>query len=392
MIFKLYQLCISTLQKGALFVLCCAVFSVQADNTDEDGASFELASAYISENNVKRLSIAQGDEYYLLSPTVSLLKDFGTSTTSLVYEADYARFNRLSSLNYNNHSVNGKLTFEHTQRLSTDFTVVYEKGVEVFTGANSLAGDFTEFTSLESKRGVASATYGNEDSQGQILVRLDNGSQKYSGNEQAFRSVDSVGSSLQFFYRIAPNTRLLTELSLIDFNYTEASANGDQSNLQGALLVGMEWRANELLYSLVKVGYQEKQFNNASLNDISGLSYLINVLWSPFEQTQIDVSGSRSVIESTIPDIAAFVYNSTSLQLKHSFSEKFHLSMAYSHSKNTFYSGRDNNQDVIIGIDFQFNELSNITLEYKMQDKESTLSTLSYKVNILNIAYKLTLD
>lgn len=392
MIFKVYKSSTRKGHKCVLLVLCAAIFAVHADEVAETGASANLRTAYISDNNVKRLGTAIGDEYFVVSPTLAVLKEFGKHSATLNYDADYSRFNALSSLNYNNHNVNANLAFDHTLRFSTDFTVSYENGVDVITGANSLASDFTEFTSLESARAVAAAQYGSEDSRGQLVMRVESGSQKYSGNEQEFRSVDSVGTTSQFFYRTAPNTRILSELSLVDFNYTQDSANGDQSNLQGTLLVGMEWRLSEQLYSLVKVGYQQKQFDNPSLRDISGLSYLIDVSWSPFADTQIDFSGSRNVIESTIQNVAAFVSTSTGLQLKHSFSEALALSIAYLRAKNTFGSGRDNNQDISIGVDYQFNELSNIALEYKMQDKDSTLGRFSYKANILNLAYTLTLD
>ena len=392
MINNVCKLCVRGQRKSILLLFLSIVFSVHAEEAIESGTSFELTNIYINDNNVKRLGIAQSDEYYLLSPTLSLNKHMGKHMAVFVYEGAYTKFNDLTSLNYNNHKLNGKLVFDHSLRFSTDFDLYYDKGVEIITGASSLADDFTEFTSLEMSRAVATTLYGTEESRGQLIVSLESSANVFSGNQQEFRSVDSLGGTSQFFYRTAPNTRVVTELSLINFNYTNKAIESDQSNLQHTILLGMEWRLSEQLYSLLKLGYQTKTFRSTALNNVSTLSYHADVSWSPLAQTQIDINASRNVMESTIQDVSAFVSTTTGFKLKHGLSDTFDLSLAYSKSKSTFSSGRDDSTNILIGLDIRFNQFSKIAFEYNIQDKDSILSKFSYKANILNIAYTLTLD
>ncbi|WP_394729145.1 outer membrane beta-barrel protein [Altererythrobacter sp. GH1-8] len=103
-------------------------------------------------------------------------------------------------------------------------------------------------------------------------------------------------------------------------------AGFDQTSEGYRLEAGYGRQVSELLYLRVFVGYLEQNFDDARVEDISGLSVNSDAFWNITPLTSIRVAASRSIDEVVAPDLAGNLRTQVSAQVDHELKRNFIVS------------------------------------------------------------------
>lgn len=377
---------------------CCAIAltpsiaQAQDEQLEANGVLAGVNVAYKNDSNVQRNELGKSDNIISLSPEIAYANYFGKHALSINYKGDYSRFSKQSNLNFENHNLLAGVEFDHSLRFSSKLSASFQKGVEDPSQVNSLINNFDEFTQYEKAAINGEVAYGRKESIGQVVVGVDLVSADFDNNQQEFRNVDSVGAYNQFYYRVAPNTRAVLEVSYYDFNYDEVEGFQNLSSEQVSVLAGLEWRYSEQLSTSFRAGYQTKQFEDESLSDINGLSFALDVDWQLSELTSINAVGSRSANESFIADLPERVSTSLSVNAQHELSQRLTAYSSIGFSVDDFGVQSDTNNNATLGLSYRLKSWVDVTLEYEYQKRDSDFENFSYNANVVMLSFEMAID
>lgn len=387
----------SNFKKGYVAWYCAMALSpslTQAQELplEENGVLAALSIAYKNDSNVQRNGLGQSDDLISVRPDIAYANYFGKHALSVGYTGEYTRFSDQSNLNFENHSLLGALNFDHSLRFTSKISGSLQKGVEDPSQVNSLINNFEEFTKYRKAAINGELAYGRQESIGQIIVGLDIANADYDNNQQEFRNMDSIGAYTQFFYRIAPNTRAVIEVSYYDFNYNDVENFLNQSSQQASILGGLEWVYSDQLSTSFRVGYQIKDFEDDSLNNVDGLSFALGLDWQPTERISLNIEGSQSANESTIAGLPERVSTSISMNVEHELAQRLTGYGSYSFGLDDFGAREDTNNDAKIGLIYKIKQWMNATLEYQYQERDSDFENFSYNANVVMLSFEMAID
>jgi hypothetical protein len=364
----------------------------QDGTIEENGVLAALNIAYKSDSNVQRNGLGRSDDLVSISPNIAYANFFGKHAFSVGYTGEYMRFSDQSNLNFENHSLLSSLSFDHSLRFTSKITGSVQKGVEDPSQVNSLINNFEEFTKYKKAAINGEFAYGRKESIGQIVIGVDVANADYDNNQQEFRNMDSIGAYTQFFYRVAPNTRAVVEVSYYDFDYDDVENFLNQSSQQASLLAGLEWIYSDQLSTSFRAGYQTKDFEDETLNNVDGLSFALEVVWQPTEYTNFDVEGSQSASESTIAGLPERISTSIGISFEHELTQRLRSYGSYFYAIDDFGARKDTNNDAKMGITYEVKRWLDVTLEYQYQERDSDFENFSYNANVVMLSFEMAID
>lgn len=356
----------------------------------EEGESGVIASAellFANDSNVQKNAFGVEDSYFGLAPEIEYRNFIGKHELTLGYEGEYRQFSDLDNLNFNNHLVNAGVSLDHSLRFKSEFTATFEDAREDPAQVNSGLAQLSEFTKFERTMLSADVIYGTEDSKGQFVNSFELGSVEYTNNEQSFRNLSSLGAIVQFFYRLAPNTRAVIEVSSFDFEYSEVPTLFDQSSNQTSTMLGIEWRASEQLFTTILLGHQKKKFNDEMFGNIEGLTYALNLNWFPTIATDLTVVAFKTASESAIRGFGGTLNTSLNIALEHRISEKNSIYSNYIYAKNEFNIRSDVNNSFQFGIQYRAKNWMDLKLEYVFEERDSGFESFNFNSNVVRLSF-----
>jgi hypothetical protein len=308
---------------------------------ERQGLSLNADLLVVSDSNITRTAEALSDTATIFSPQLQFLSSLGQNMIVFDYQADFAKYKNNSQYNTTNHAVNLSGIFDHSNRINSEFTLGYLYQAEDPGLNNAQTQLDNEFNELNRKSARAVFSYGSAASIGQFVLGLDHGQQRYSNNQQSFRDFDQQKATGTFFYRMAPKTRLLLEASVAKNDYVAVTQFAAPNSDNNTYLAGVEWEATAITSGTLKLGYQKKNFADARLNDIDGLSYFLDMFWQPNTYTTITIGAERRTSESAEQDIGGFTTIGHSLGLQHAFSARTQFKANYTQDRSDFTSSQE---------------------------------------------------
>lgn len=292
--------------------------------------------AHIShdDNLFKTSDMAQADELLSLAPYLSWQGSNGKHDLELQYQGTMSKFKERSELDYYRHTTQLKGVLGHSSRLKTSLSASYLQGAELPGSTDDIGRELDEFNEVSQGSVGGAIYYGSYRSTGQIVVSLKRDKNRFHNNDQSYRDHSKTLGGLSFFYRIAPNSRLTLEADLVDYDYTPSAGSSDLSSRQSLLLAGYEWRLSGQTSGSLKLGYQRKQYDDATKEDVSGLSYRLEMDWKPNPHTLFELEAYRATTESALQDTGSFIRHSIKGGLTHELSARTHLDLGVSYGSD----------------------------------------------------------
>ncbi|WP_441003655.1 outer membrane beta-barrel protein [Pseudocolwellia agarivorans] len=340
-------------------------------------------------NNLNEVS----DTAIIVNPQFKYLSLVGKHKFQLIYDGNLVTYTKDSDLSYNDHKLGLSASLDHSHKLSSQFNIGFDKGIEQPGSTNTSTVGLTDFNQYKTKSAAAKLTYGKKSSIGQIVVGYKYDDRDFTNNQQDYRDFSLSQFNAVFYYRIAPKTRLLFQASTTQFHYDDLQISTDvifnQSSIQNVYLTGVEWTASAKTSGVFKIGYQTKDYDDIRFNDISGLSYMIDGIWKPNTFTKIKLSAERQTTESALLNEGGFLSTSYSLDVAHSLTSLTKISAKYSIDKDEIVSisnRTDDRNTLTLTLSHSLKKWLDIKLGYKYQEKKSNIDIFNFESNTLQLS------
>lgn len=367
---------------------------------EREGLLLNVGIAAEADDNVLRKPNPDQDKAFKVTPEAILLNNFGKHQFLVSYNGEYATYTENSKLNYDNHDARAGLRLAHSTRLSSEFGLSYQDQIEEAGSSNSSTILINSFNKFNRTAGLANITYGTPESTGQAIIGLDYSQQRYTNNLQEFRDVDQSNITGTFYYRIAPKTRILLEASLRDFAYVNTTTIGgitfsNQSSEEYILLSGVEWDLTGKTSGTFKLGYQSRTYEEESFSDIDGLSYSLDMVWSPNTYSQVTIGASRRIEESAQLASGGFVTTDYNIGLNHEIKTRTKISIDYTFGTSDIKSTRkrtDKRHNFKLAVTYDLNSWLDTELYYQYEKRDSDLALFRFKSNLIGISLVTTFN
>ena len=366
-----------------------------ANSEERSGLLLNGGLSAVYTDNILNNSAELSDTAIIFTPNARYLSLVGKHQFSLNYDGNIAHYTKDSDLSYNEHSLSLDARLDHSHKLNTEFRIGFDKKIEEPGSTNTSTQDLLDYNQYKTKSALARLYYGQKSSIGQIVIDYDFAEYEYTNNNQSFRDLTRDKLGAIFYYRVAPKTRLIFQASATKYTYDDQLlASGlvfNQTSLRQLYTTGVEWNSTAKTTGIFRIGYQKQAFDDARFNDISGLSYNLNLIWKPSVYTRVTFGTKRETSESAQLNEGAFVSTSYSLNASHNITKLTKVSAQYSLNNDDIVSStnRVDKRNVIkVEATHSLRKWLNISFNYKYQEKSSNIDQYNYDSNTIGISLK----
>jgi len=334
-----------------------------------------------------------------LSPVIVLSSAPAQQQYVLSYRGNYGYYFADSDDNYADHLLGGLARFKLSDRMQFDLGLTTEKG-HWDRGSYQTAGIDPESPSFPAEPDQFDRNswkgrlqYGADGNRGRLRFSIGGTQLDYTNNLERTQFFDyktqSAGAGISvLFHR---RTTVTFDAMFLDTKFDktqpgEASLDSDDWRY----LIGLSWKATAKTAGTIRVGVEQRRFDDPSRESTSNPSWDINIRWAPRQYSYFDFSTSRVNEES--PREAAFVdTKSFSVAWTHEFNDRWQSVVGWTQSDYNFI-GAPRDQDlneVSVGVRFKQGRLVSWQTGYAWRSRDSNLDSLIYDGDLFSIGVTL---
>lgn len=314
---------------------------------------------------------------------------------ALLYRGEYAHYFADSADDYNDHLLSGAARFQFSPRSRADFVASAEndhldRGTGQTVGLDPTSPLFpTEPDEFDRIRLAGKFRYGADGNRGRLTFGAGSSQVDFTNNRARAQVLDhdtvfgSAGLSLLFHQR----TAFVFDVVYTDIHYESdplGLASRDGEDLR--LLAGITWVATGKTVGSVRVGTQQRRFDDPSRAKSSSPSWAIDVRWSPREYSHFDVVSSRAN-EETEREGAFIDRSQYQVSWTHEWNRGWESVARWERRDAKFVdSQRDEDwSEFYVGIRLPWKRLFTWQLGYARRSRDSSLDRLAYDGNMFTI-------
>lgn len=335
-----------------------------------------------------------------LAPSFTLAGKGNKSGYRLNYTASSDTFHSSRQDNNTDHIVTAESGFEFTARNRLKLSAGYRAIEDTATQNQNQEND-----RYDSKTIGGVYTYGARSARAQIDFGANYDELRYSNSDHlnSDEERDSTALRSTFYYRVAPDTRLLLEARHTDYDYV-SDTDSNSTNID--LLTGVTWDATAKTSGSIKVGRGQKDYDNSSIDTASTGMWEVGTTWKPrtystfrlstrraFDEGSNSASAIGDGTDTTVRDTnddSAVKLQSTTLGWKHYWVKHLYSDLSYTRMDLEYLdTDREDKLDNInLGLTYEMRRWLDIGLGYRYSENDSDLSSESYERNV----YALTIN
>ena len=328
----------------------------------------------------------ESDGIFVVKPNLSWLSLYGKHRFDLKYEGDYSLYFDISDLNYFNNHLKAHALLDHTSRTSSEYTLGHRWGQDQPGETDALSDSLEDPDEWRDGYAEGKVYFGRRDSQGQIVGRLGYHQRRYTNNNQEFRDYNLLGATSTFFYRVAPKTRLLFEISFLDYDYQNSdNFGGNQTNQEYRYLTGVTWEATAKTTSIFKIGYRDRNYDDDRFSDLTGLTLWLDGIWEPNDYTKVTLGASQENQESARQLSGGYVSRYIRGGLEYGITPRTLLITKVRYDNDDFedrLDREDDSWDLRLGMKYSLLRRLDLGAEYRFEDRDSTQDIFDFRSNI----------
>lgn len=315
----------------------------------------------------------QNDSSWVTSiqPTFTLGAAGLKSEYQVSYSFAHDYFHSFSSEKTTDHFLDAAAFFEFDSRnrllLGVDFTDTTE-----FNDANTPNDEFRTrgFNALYS--------YGVQSARFNLDLGFDTNRTRTQNSINSDKDLNASLISSTLYYRVSPRTRLLAEVRHSKQDYTVNDAL-DSTNRN--YLLGAQWEATAFTTGSIRIGRGEKDFKDATKDDVSRNMWELGLAWEPLTYSRFNVT-TRSSIEEGDEGADSIKQQLYRVGWNHDWNGFISTTAAYSFLDKDYDNGRnDKNHLTSIGLNYAVDRWVDIGLRYEYTDNNSSVATENYTRN-----------
>jgi hypothetical protein len=330
-----------------------------------------------------------------ISPTFKLSTENRNSAYALTYSLDNENYASSHNDDHTDHHVDLDAGFQFDVRNKLRLNAGYDK-VETIANDDYIDSDNGNIVPLGNSGEPAKYTqtnaggvytYGASSALMQLELAADYQQWRYQ-NSNGFnddQEYDALPLRATGFYRIAPKTRLLLEGRHTHYDYVK---DNDQNSDNNAVLGGVTWDATAKTSGTIKIGAEQKSYDNGYYNDENNSTWEAGVQWKPRTYSTFSLNTNQSFQQGT-DGAGAIDSQTTSLGWSHAWLERLSSDVSYSYTSNDYQgtSQQDYIDIVGVGLTYQMRRWLDIGVGYKYATDDSNEPGQSYNRNIFSVSF-----
>ena len=201
---------------------------------------------------------------------------------------------------------------------------------------------------------------------------------------------NTTGLTTTWYHRIGSNTRGLLEYDHTVFDYLQSDSRLNSTS--DAVLAGAEWDFTARTSGKVRVGYERKNFDDSSVDDLSNPTWQVDLRWKPRTYSTFSFVARQAMAEG---DDGADAVKTTSALFgwRHGWTERI-TTVAEAGLARYEYEGQertDDLRDYNLAVEYQMRRWLDIELGYRYRDNDSDTDNQSFERNIFLLSFNISL-
>lgn len=368
----------------------------------KDGAEITptLDTGISSNNNI--FSTPDNEESRLIwtiAPNVKALIEDGPDSYNLDIGTSSSLHNKDTTDNFTQVNIGAgvhkEFTSQHRLDVNGDADWLYEpRGSGLTEGLGDEAVD--ELVKYQEQNVLARYEYGAQSSKAKVAIRTGFFNKKYQNFREVsqYRDYDKSLISITGYYNTHAATQTFIEVKQENYRYDVIDSNGISRDSEDVkILAGMEWEATALTSGSFKIGYQNKDFDDAQRKNFSGLSWQAAIDWQPLTYSTIHFMSSRAAKDPLVQGdyIKESVYG---VRWSHSWSDYLSslASASYTDEQYTGDVGRkDKTKNLRLGLNYVASNFGMVSTYVDFIDKNSTQDAIEFDRVIVGVNFTFAL-
>ncbi|UUM33094.1 outer membrane beta-barrel protein [Vibrio japonicus] len=374
-----------------------------------------LDSRFEYNDNIGRYSDAKAPEsssVFVLEPGISVESDRGGNQYSVAYQLSSGTYLDSSDDNYIDHtlSTNNFIRLNSRNGVALNYSYQYsheERGTGLLAGDElSTATDEPVKFAIHNVNGTY--VYGSEQAKGRVELTLGYEDREYKNYRDTqlpgigrvstkHKDHRELSGALAFYYRVMPATSLIFEVDTIERRYdlNDPITDLSQDSVDIFYLLGATWEATGKTTGKLRLGLQDKSYDESTKEDFQGFSWDLDVIWKPVKHSTVTLSGAQRARDSDQGTVYYVDEKSLYAGWKHYWLNNFYSNLSvqlrdddYSNSQRFGQQLKRDDELFKSGINFGYEifEHADISLGWNYENNDSSLESNNYKQNVMFIS------
>jgi len=322
----------------------------------------------------------ESDYTWSVTPSIEVDSDWNRNSLSFngSYEWDWYASHPI--LNATAWKLNAAGSFDVTRALTLSANGGVSRDIESKTSPNTTPGASGVVTYTLSE-GHFAGVYQRDRTR--VTLKFDgyrysfNDVQSATGStiDQTQRDHGQVGGAIRLDYAFSPNTAVFAEAIADERRYDDAASGPINRNSTGlSVLGGWNLQLGHLVSGEIGLGYLERRYVDPAAKSTAGLNVRAKINWYATPLLTATFTGGRSVEDSGLPNVAAYVDNEVSGRADYEILRNLILSLQIQHARFDYVDidRHDDRTSLSFRASYLFNHYLGFGLTYSHLQQRST--------------------
>jgi len=336
------------------------------------------------------------DDIWRVAPSIRLIGRGGMNTYSLTYDGEFGRYSDFDSEDYNDHNLTGLFEIDINQRSN----LTLDAGFGQFhddRGTGGSEGAQTPQSGVPDEFDLLSYGFqfelGGNDSTFQVRIRADVADKEYTNNRAVTFDRDKEETTYGglIAYNLSSESAVLFEVVIGDLDYDSIPTTGfSLDSEETTYFVGFEWAIGAKTTGYIKVGQQEKNFDDPARQDQDDVSWDVAISWSPRTYSTLTLGSSKTFDETNGygDAILSQIYD---VAWRHEWNDNFVTNVRYSYTQDEHAptSRDDETSRFDFNAVYSFRRWLDLEFNASFADRDSSAALIGYDRNIYTLSLNL---
>lgn len=333
------------------------------------------------------------------APELILVNSYGLNKIQAGYRLEHGKYHSSQADNYTDHLFNltGYFEFDVRHRLSVE--AIYkddhdERGTVFTIGQGNIIDEPDQYKSSQVDM---TYSYGALTSKGRLDFNVGYGTVDYDIDTPIYRSRDRNATTLAgtFYYNIMPATDLTLDVIYNDIDYDFALDPASPLDSEEVrTLVGVEWDTTAKTTGYFKIGHRQKEFDDGTRADFSGLDWRIGVTWNPRTYSTVDFTTFTTTNETN--GVGDFIDTQTyQLTWDHEWLDRVSTTVKTFYSEDEYTGSNatriDDNFTAMFSLNYVARRYMVIQAGFTHDRRNSNQDIIDFDRNIVSLTVNVTL-
>lgn len=203
------------------------------------------------------------------------------------------------------------------------------------------------------------------------------------------RNFTEYEGTLRLGYEISPKLQPFIETSYsVRRHDEEIDDNGLRRDSDGVSVeAGIRVEISALLDGELAIGYVSRDFEDATLENIDGVTFNSTLNWRPSELTTIAFTAATDVQETSVGTLSGSIERTFAVNVTHSLRHNLTVGARAAYSFEDFVGGnlREENLYLATGLTYQMNRVAAVRLGYSYRNFSTNVAGSGYSENRFQI-------